>query len=225
MGGLTIRRTSIWQLIRVPAAISLGVTLLRLVGELAHGPRMFFNPAPGGPGSIVGIVWLAPVFGIYFALKLVSKNEGPKSFGKAIGLAGLGVVIIFVFSAAGSVLEIDRSFQGRLLYFWTVLALAALVAAAGWPALFRTVAAYAYAARIPVAIVMLFAFRGNWGTHYDAVPPDLPAEMGLWAKYLWLGFFPQLVLWVAFTILSGMLFGSIVAGVARLVRRSPQPAG
>jgi hypothetical protein len=222
MGDLSFRQTPIWQLIWVPAAISLGVTLLRLVGELAHWSKTFFNPAPGGPGSIVGIVWLAPLFGIYFALKLVAKSEGPRSFGKAIGLAVLGVVIIFVFSAAGSALKIDRAFHGRLLYFWAVLALAALTTFPGWPALFKTLTAYAYAARIPVAILMFFAFRGNWGTHYDAVPPDLPAGTGLWAKYLWLGFFPQLILWVAFTILAGMLFGSIVAGLARLVRHSPQ---
>ncbi len=224
MGDITVQRTSVWRLIRVPAAISLGVTLLRLVGELAHWSKTFFNPAPGGPGSIVGITWLAPIFGIYFALKLLSKNEGPKSFSKAIGLAVLGLMIIFVFSLAGSVLKIDQSFHGRLLYFWTVLALAALVTAPGWPALFKTLAAYAYAARIPVAVLMFFAFRGNWGTHYDAVPPDLPIGMGLWARYLWLGFFPQLILWAAFTILSGMLFGSVVAGLASLVRRSLKPA-
>jgi len=48
------------------------------------------------------------------------------------------------------------------------------------------------------------------------VPPDAPT-LGLIAKYLWLGFVPQLVLWVAFTILAGMLLGTVAAGIARLV--------
>ena len=33
----------------------------------------------------------------------------------------------------------------------------------------RELIAYAFAARIPVLIVMFFAMRGGWGTHYDAV--------------------------------------------------------
>jgi len=76
---------------------------------------------------------------------------------------------------------------------------------------------YGLAARVPVAIIMFFAFRGNWGTHYDAVPPEMPA-MGLIAKYLWLGFLPQLTIWVAYTVLAGMLFGTIISGIARLVQ-------
>jgi hypothetical protein len=70
---------------------------------------------------------------------------------------------------------------------------------------------------------MFLAIRGSWGTHYDAVPPDLPG-LSFFAKYLWIGFFPQLVFWVAITVLSGMLFGTFAAGVLRLLRRPPQPA-
>jgi hypothetical protein len=39
-------------------------------------------------------------------------------------------------------------------------------------------------------------------------------------KFLWLGLFAQLIFWVAFTVLAGMLFGSLAAVVARLVRRT-----
>jgi hypothetical protein len=73
-----------------------------------------------------------------------------------------------------------------------------------------------------VVIVMFVAFQGNWGTHYDAAPPDFPG-MGLWAKFLWLGFFPQLTLWVGFTIVTGMLCGTIAAALLRLRRSGVLP--
>ncbi|MBZ5516821.1 MAG: hypothetical protein LAN62_18615 [Acidobacteriia bacterium] len=208
-------RASVLQLILVPAVITLGVSVLRLVGELLGWPRPWFNRGMGA--SIVGIAWLAPVFGIYFALRLAKSDQKPESFGRAAWYAILGVLVLVVLAFAPSLVGIEHSFYGRLLYGWTIFVVGALVAWRGWPALFKTLLVYGYAARVPVAIIMFFALRGNWGTHYDAVPPDFPA-MSLMPKYLWLGFFPQLVLWVAYTILSGMLLGTIVASIARLVK-------
>ena len=46
---------------------------------------------------------------------------------------------------------------------------AAFVARVGWRSLGSTLTAYAFAARIPVLIVMFVAMSGGWGTHYDAV--------------------------------------------------------
>jgi len=74
--------------------------------------------------------------------------------------------------------------------------------------------AYGYWSRIPVAVVMYFALRGNWGTHYDSAPPGLP-EMTFWAKYLVIGLVPQLLLWVAFTVIIGSLFGIAVVAITR----------
>jgi hypothetical protein len=129
----------------------------------------------------------------------------------------MGVIALVVLAFAPSTLRIQHGFYARLIYGWTFFAVSALLTFRGWPELFKTLLAYGYAARTPVVIIMFFAYRGSWGTHYDAVPPDVPA-LGLVAKYLWLGFFPQLVLWVAFTVLSGMLFGTIAAGIARVVK-------
>jgi hypothetical protein len=47
-------RQSTWQLIFVPAIISLGVTLFRLVGELAHWSPKYFDTEVGGGGAVVG---------------------------------------------------------------------------------------------------------------------------------------------------------------------------
>jgi hypothetical protein len=212
---------SILRLVLVPGLITLAVTVLRLVGELERWPETWFNRTMGG--SLVGITWLAPVFGIYFALKLAHKGAGPKFFSRAIGFSLLGVLIALCSPFLPGLLRIHLHFYGRLTYAWTLFAVAALLTWAGWPELFQTLLAYAYCARLPVAIIMFLAIRGSWGTHYDAVPPDLPA-LSFFAKYLWIGFIPQLVFWVTYTVLSGMLFGTFAAGVLRLLRRPPQPA-
>jgi hypothetical protein len=215
-------RSSIFPLVLIPGLITLAVTLLRLLGELQHWPRALFNPEAGGPWSIIGIAWLAPIFGIYFAARLSSSGRGPTSAWRANGCAIFAVVVIIALAYLGSVQHIQGSFRGRLIYIWCVSAMAALVTLPGWPALFKALVAYAYAARIPVAVLMFFAFRGHWGTHYDALPPDLPPGYGLFGKYLLLGFFPQLIFWAGYTVVSGMLLGSITAAVLRLIRGAPQ---
>ncbi len=215
-------KPSTLQLILVPAIVTLAVTLVRLMGELQHWSAAWFTTDMGP--SIVAIVWLAPVFGVYFALRLASRGDGPRSTWRAVLFAVLGVAIVMGQGRIASALRLSPTptFHARLVYIWAVLAAAALVTLPGWPALFKTMLAYAYSARLPVAIIMFLAMRGNWGTHYDAAPSDVPAGMSLWSRYLWLGFAPQLVFWVGFTVLAGMLAGSIAAAVARLVRRAPQ---
>ena len=203
------------RLVLAPAAITLCVTFLRLAGEILHWSETLFRRPLGV--SVVGITWLAPLVGIYLALRLARSGAGPKSFLSSVGYSLLGVMVMLVCAFAPSWLGIDHGFYDRLIYGWALFVLSALVARRGWPELFTALAVYGFAARIPVAIIMFFAFRGHWGTHYDAVPPDMPA-LGLIGKYLWLGFFPQLTLWVAYTILAGMLFGTIVSGIARVVR-------
>ena len=215
----TVSGLPIGQLIVVPALITLAVTVLRFVGEIEQWSPNWFNHQMGL--SVVAIVWLAPVFGVYFALRLRACGQQPVSVWGAIGLAVLAALIVLFLPG---LLPFRFVFPGRLLYGWSFLVLAAAVTLPGWPALFKTMLAYAYAARIPIAILMFFAMRNNLGTHYDAVPRDLPAGIGFWPKYLWLAFFAQLVYWVATTIVIGMLFGTIAAGVARLAR-GPAGAG
>lgn len=214
-------RQSPTRLILVPALITLAVTILRLVGELQHWSKTWFNPEAGGPWSIIGITWLAAVFGIYFAVKLVQGGEAPASLWRALGVAVLGWAVMFAARLVGFRLIFPHGFKATLVFLWIAVALAGLLQFAGWPSLFRVLLAYGYAARVPVAIVMFLAFRGNWGTHYDALPPGW-SRAGLWADYLWLGFFPQLTFWVGFTIVAGMLFGAVAAAVMRVLRRGPQ---
>ncbi|MGE5327423.1 MAG: hypothetical protein ACM3NO_10320 [Deltaproteobacteria bacterium] len=216
---------SIPKLILIPALVTLAVTILRLIGELSHGSRTWFTTDMGA--SIVGIVWLAPVFGAYFAIRLVRNGYAPQSFWRALAFAGLGVLILFargIIAEGLGHLGLQPTFHQRLVFIWALLAVAAVATLPGWPALFKTQLAYAYGARVPVAIIMFFAIRGHWGTHYDAAPPDVPAGISLMAKYLWLGFFPQLIFWVGFTVVVGMVVGSLVAPLAKIRSGSPKAA-
>jgi hypothetical protein len=209
------------RLILVPALITLAVTLLRLAGELLHWSPTLFNPEAGGGGALVGIVWLVPVFGVYFALKIAGAGEGPPRLGRALAYVLLALVLLPTSGALAGALGVSQTSTTMLLVFAGSAIVAMVVALRGWPALGRVLVVYGLAARVPVAIVMLIAIYGNWGTHYD-VPPsaDFPAMAPL-AKWFWIGLVPQLTVWIAFTVVVGSLFGILAVA---LVHRGHRPA-
>jgi hypothetical protein len=183
---------------------------------------VFFNPSPGGGASLVGIVWLVPILGIYFAMQLSKAGEGAPSRWRPVGFALLGILLMVlggvVFSSG-----VQSQSPGKFLLAYLIMVGGALVPLSAWPALGKVLLAYGYAARIPVAIIMYFAIRGNWGTHYDVSPPGFPAAMGFGMKYLLIGLLPQLVLWIAFTIIIGVLFGGIYHAVTARARSKSEP--
>jgi len=93
-----------------------------------------------------------------------------------------------------------------------------------WKSLAKVLLAYGYAARIPVVILMYLAMRGDWKTHYDAVPPNFPTDLSFWAKYVQLAVVPQMLMWIVFTIIMGSLFGGIAIAVVNRRRPVSQPA-
>ena len=211
------------RLILVPAIITLAVTLLRLTGELLHWPAKWFSSEtsgiiPSGVSWVFGITWLAAVFGAYFAVRLVRTGRKPGSLIKAAIFAALGVLIFLAYRPAVEFLcrALNVGFPQYLIFVWFFWILAGVLQYFGWPDFFKVLLTYAYAARIPVAIVMLFAMLGNWGTHYDYAGLQIPLS-GL-PRYLWLAFFPQLVGWVGFTITLGSVAGILVISLARLSR-------
>ncbi len=205
--------TSTKNLILVPAVITLGVTLLRLTGELLHWSPTLFNRAAGGGGALVGIAWLVPVFGAWFGWKLARAGERPASAGKAIGFAVLGFAIMPVLGFAAVKAGLPQQSLATFGVFIVVGIVGAILAYRAWPGLGKTLFAYALAARIPVVIVMLIAMLGNWGTHYDVAPPNFP-PMGTLAKWFMIGVVPQLTIWIWFTIAAGAIAGTIAAAVA-----------
>ncbi|HEV2178424.1 MAG TPA: hypothetical protein VGW33_14655 [Terriglobia bacterium] len=211
------------KLILVPALITLVITLLRVYGELHYWSPVFFSRAAGGGLAVVGITWLPIFFGPYFALKLARAGNGPTSMGKSFLFTLVGLVVF----VGGSYLAFSAgpgqiSTKGLLAYL--VMLVGALVTLAGWPALTKTLFAYGYAARIPVAIVMYAAIQGSWGTHYDALPPGYPPDVAFWTKYIGIGLLPQFVLWIAFTVIVGSLFGGIAAAIAGRGKTAEQSA-
>ncbi len=205
---------SVWNLIAVPASITLGITILRLIGDLQHWPSPLFSNAAGGGLAIVGISWLPFIFGPYFALKLLRSGDVPSSAWRPIAFALLGVGIVLVAGSAISALGLIGVFPEGFVLFLAAFAVAGALQSQGWPGLFRALMAYGYAARIPVVLVMFFAFQGSWGTHYDGLPPGAPA-LSFWPKFLWFAVLPQMIVWVAYTLLTGSLFGGIAAAIAR----------
>ncbi len=201
---------NIKQLILVPAVISLGVTLLRLVGELQNWSPMLFDASAGGGGALVGISWLVPVFGIYFAWKLAKSGDGPRRAGKVIGFAILAIAVVIGLSLGIAKLFGQDNLPALVVMELLVTVVGLAIVSKVWPELFKTLVAYAFAARIPVAILMFFAIMGNWGTHYDVPPPNFP-EMGWVIKWALIGLLPQLTVWICFTAVIGMLFGGITA--------------
>jgi len=220
------------KLILVPAVITLAVTLVRLVGELQGWSPALFNRGdkPFSP-SLVGIVWLVPVFGAWFGWKLTRAGSGPGSLGRAFGLtlASMAVLPLFSFLAPKAGILPERLWRPNvpltesftiLSVFVVVFFVGIAIAILAWPALGRTLLAYGLAARIPIALLMLVAMLGNWGTHYDARPSYQMSALGWWVA---IGLAPQLSFWMWYTIVFGALFGTVAAAIAR--RRGAAAAG
>jgi hypothetical protein len=217
---------SITSLITIPALITLGITILRLVGELEHWPKLFFSTAGGGGGAIVGISWLPIIFGPYFALKLAGVGDRPSSVGKAVGFGVLGLVVLVLGGVLAGATHMQLSILTLVAFL--VMLVAAFIPGIGWRSLGNTLLAYAFAARIPVLIVMFLAMRGNggqgWGTHYDAVAP-LFAQASFATKFLYMAILPQMTAWIGWTVVLGSIIGVIVVAVVRRGKQAPPAAG
>jgi hypothetical protein len=212
-----ISKASVYRLVLGPALITLAVTVLRLVGELMQWSPSLFNREAGGGGALVGIVWLIPIFGIYFALKLAAAGDGPASVGKALGWAALAFVVNTTLGFGS--FAVVKSPVAQLGIFTLTSWLAIFVARPGWPSLWRVLLAYGFAARIPVLIVMLLAIFGGWDSHYAKPRPDFPA-MGPWGLFFWTALLPQFSVWIYLTVVGGLLFGALAVGFRRLANRA-----
>jgi hypothetical protein len=201
----TDRSDSLKSLILVPSLITLAITILRLVGELQNWSPTFFSRAAGGAGAIVGIVWLVPIFGVYFAVKLAKAGPTPGA-GRVIGYTALAIG--FAVLAITATVKATTNQNVHFGVFMVVTVIAGVIAYRGWPALGRVLLAYGLAARVPVVLVMLVAIYGNWGTHYDVAPPSMAAMAPL-QKWFMIGLMPQLLGWIPFTICVGALFGGL----------------
>jgi hypothetical protein len=197
------------QLIAVPAFISIGVTALRLVGELLHWPKPWVNNDVCGK-AILGVVWLVPIFGIYFAVKLIRARNAPERLDRAMVLA----ISALVLKLGGTLVMESRGmgYASRLSINFIVTLIGLVLSAVAWPILAKALLAYGYASRIPVAIVQFLAMHGHWGTHYDALDPGFP-PIGFWPTFLRVSFVPNVFFMEAYTVVVGALVGIAAVGV------------
>jgi hypothetical protein len=206
------------RLFVVATVVTLAVTLVRLAGELARWSPALFNRDAGGPGALVGIVWLIPFFGVLFALRLAADGQGPPSLAKAFGWTVVAVALNFALAFA-SFMMFPKSPTAQLAIFGVGSWIAIAVARSAWPALWRVLLNYGLAARIPVVVIMFLAIFLGWDSHYAKPRPDFP-PMGPWGLFAWTALLPQMSLWIYVTVVGGILFGAIAAGIRRLARGS-----
>jgi hypothetical protein len=212
---------SLMKTIAGPFVISVAITALRLTGELLGWSGDWFSKATGGivPSGwtwLVGITWLPVLFGPWFARGLRRAGEEPPSGLKVLGIAVAGVALVLVGMRV-VVPALALPFPPALIGFWTAMAAGAALQVLAWPALFRVLLAYGLASRLVVALVMLFAMWGDWGTHYDYVGMPEQFQMPLVPRFFWLAFFPQLVFWSAFTVILGCLSAGLYLVVSRVI--------
>ena len=50
------------------------VTIVRLLAEFGNLPAWLASKESGGGGAVIGIVWLVPIFAVYFATKLIGAS-------------------------------------------------------------------------------------------------------------------------------------------------------
>lgn len=206
---------SVPSLVAWPAALTLGVTLLRLVGELRGWSPDYFSRLPGGGLAIVGITWLAPFVGAYLGWRLTRAGVRSPGVASVAGWSG-GALLLGLAIGYGLERVVQPSWTGTLVLWALVAVFVALMSFVTWPALGWPLLVYAAAARLPVVLVMALAIRGRWGTHYDAAPPGFPALLPT-PRWLWTGLLPQTTIWIAFTLAVGMI--GAAAGVWLASRR------
>ena len=107
---------SISRLVLAPTLVTLGVTFLRLAGELRGWPSPWFDKSSG----IVGITRLLPaIFGFYFAWKLWRAGERIDRVDRAFLLGFLGVVLNQLVEA--TVFQYAHiSIYSSLVVLWTM---------------------------------------------------------------------------------------------------------
>ena len=197
------------RIVLVPSLIAIGVTLARLTGELQHWPRPLVNPDVCGK-AILGVIWLVPIFGLYFAAKLW-RSHPPSRLSVAIALGAEGLLLKLLGTY---VMERQGPYLLRMSLNFAVTFAGLLLQFLAWPALSKILLAYGYLSRVPVAVVQFLAMRGAGGTHYDALDQDFP-KIGFWPTDLRVAFVPNIFFMEAYTVIVGVLVGCVACALWR----------
>jgi hypothetical protein len=204
------RAVSMTKPILVAALISLGITLLRLYGELHDWSSVYFSKDPGGGGARIGIDWLIPILGIWFGLRLKRGGQGPENPKRALLVALVTVVLMFGCFALSNPNAPTPPPTVKLVIISLATLIGGAVVFSTWKRLGGALIVYAYLAHLPVLVVMYVAMQHHWGTHYEKGLPGLP-EMEFTTKFLVIAVLPQMVTWIGLTAAFGGFLGQIAA--------------
>jgi hypothetical protein len=209
---------SLLRQVLVPGLATLAITALRFVGELLEPP--WFVRDAGGGGVLVGITWLAPVFGAVFALRLLRAGHCPARPVSALATMLLGTGFVGVAFAIAGLLMAPTPWAMAVGACGSLPA--GVCAFHAWRELGRLLFAYAIAARLPVmALAFVDAFLGL-GTHYGRLAEGAPEYSALpRALVLCLA---QAVFWVPLTLVFGGLAGLLAVALGRRRARAQTAA-
>ncbi|MBL8748133.1 MAG: hypothetical protein JNK78_03165 [Planctomycetes bacterium] len=206
------RQPSAKSLVFVSSALTLLVTMVRVVGERSGWSPLWFSSSAEIPGGLFGITWLVPVFGVLFGHRLAEAGPRPPFvsgfFVPMFAWCALVAAALFVLHTKDSAELHDRI--GYLVHAGPPLLLLGLFA---WPRVFLVMFVYALLARVPVVVVQYLDLQNGWQTHYGQLPSGMPA-MAADERMHWLAML-QACFWVPFTVLLGGGFAAIGAATVR----------
>jgi hypothetical protein len=179
--------------------------LLGFAGLISSDPlARWLKPRP--LLSSVAVAWLVTLVRL-----LLEKSAAPSVLLEAVGVTWLAPV-------AGVYLALTLRPQGG-----------------GPTALLQMLLRYAFLVRGFVALVGVAATRLGVGSHYDVSPLTEVAVAfaagtwvfapGSWEQLFWLTLLPQLVIWPAFTVLTGIAAGALALALAPEPAASPTRGG
>lgn len=212
MCSMSEHQPRIAPLLFVAAALTLVVTVVRVIGERNHWDAAWFSPEPGSLFNPFGIVWLVPVFGFLFGRRLSQSGGAPRF------VTGFFVPMFGFFAMVGAVFVVWKQFEGQemrvaLTYLFYGAPALSLLALFAWPRAFVALLAYGIVARMPVMLVQYLDVQGGWQTHYGRTHPGL-GVLGAEAR-VWLLTLAQAGFWIPFTVTLGCAFAAVGAATVR----------
>lgn len=181
----------------IAAVLTLVVTVVRVFGETRGWDPFWFRSDAGSPFAPFGIVWLVPLFGIWFGRRLAQVGAAPRFvtgfFVPMFGLCAIVLAATWILQHGGD--DVATGFR----YLAIGAPIFALLALFAWPRAFAVSLVYAVLARLPVMAVQYLDVHYGWQTHYGRLPEamlSLPADERLYVLTI-----AQLAFWIPFTVL------------------------
>jgi hypothetical protein len=207
----TIARLILW-----PSALTLLLSLARLVGEV----QGWLPPTSGGALHPLGITWCIFVFGAWFGWRLQRAGAGPRVrrpwLWALLAFLALAGVVAWQFRPFVGTAADPTIFPQLRRAVIVIVSVAVPLGAAMfvlWPRLAWTMLLYGLGARATVVVLTIVAKQQGWTTHYTKFGPGgIERDM---TDTLVSAAFAQLGGWVPITILGGVLAGSLVTAFAR----------